>query len=193
MYGGARSLASFSPLPKFGFTTSDDQQNVIKSPFNDQQTLSADDKGLAQLQFANRFGISSYAANANNLAKALASPASQLIDVNARLGNMVERLTDLYQNYTANLRKLYLPEEVIFAKADAYIRPLMSAEMDLLKMEYPFAVGQLGGAEFTPLGGIAEGRGDASAYQARKQFSNWRSLKKAFKKQRKSRKRRKSA
>jgi hypothetical protein len=188
---GQASLDSFSTVPGFGFQTWEDKDVPIKDPFS-KGVIPATRQGRARLAFANRYGLSAYASNAEGLADALASPAQQLKNVNARLGDVVTKLTGLYENYVASLRTLYVPEDIIYAKADAYIRPLMAAEMDILRMEYPYAVGQLGGGQFTPLAGIAEGRGDASAYQARKEFSNWRSLKKTFKKQRKDRKRRKT-
>lgn len=188
---GQASLDNFSTVPGFGFKTWDGQDVAIQDPFT-KEPIADNRQSKARLAFANRYGLSAYASNAHGLADALASPAQQLKNVNARLGDVVTKLTGLYENYVASLRTLYVPEDMIYAKADAYIRPLMAAEMDLLRMQYPYAVGQLGGGQFTPLAGIAEGRGDASGFQARKEFSNWRSLKKAFKKQRKNRKRRKT-
>lgn len=147
----------------------------------------------SELNFANRWGLTRYAQNANNLALALSDPAEQLREVNKHLGTISEKLNVNYSNYVGTLRKLYLPEEEVFARADAYIKPLLVNELELLKMQYPYAVGNAAGGQFNPLEGIAEGRGRAGQnYDARRQFSNWRSLKKAFKKSKKHRRAKKA-
>lgn len=188
--GGQRSLDAFSRNAGFGLTGVE-----IVDPFDTEKKIkpAEDTAKFAELQFANRFGLSAYAGAANNLATALSNPATQLKEVNSRIGDIVGRLTKLYENYVATLRQVYLPEDEIYAKANAYITPLLAAEMDVLRMQYPFAIGGLGGGQFTPLAGIASARGDASGFAGARQFDNWRSLKKAFKKQKKDRKRRKSS
>jgi len=160
------------------------RENVI-SPFT-QTGSTADNEDL---KFATRFGLARYAQNSNDLANALRNPAAQLELVNQKLGDITSTLNTQYKNYVKNLRKLYLPEEEIFARADAYIRPLLAAELDILKLNYPYAIGGEAGGQYNPLIGLAQGLGNAGAgYEASGQFQNWRSLKKAFKAKKKARK-----
>lgn len=161
----------------------------VISPFT-QQAKSANDDDL---KFATRFGIARYAQNSNDLANALRNPADQLKLVNQKLGDITSTLNTSYKNYVASLRTLYLPEEEIFARADAYIRPLLAAEMDILKLNYPYAIGGEAGGQYNPLIGLAQGLGASSGgYEASTQFQNWRSLKKAFKARKKHRKAKKA-
>lgn len=193
MYGRA-SLDAFSLDRSFGVENVPNPFDVGETPAPFDLSKANDAKNLA---FANRFGLSAYAANANQLAAALQNPAKQLVDVNVGLGQITGRLSTIYENYVKSLRKHYLPEEVVFAKADAYIRPMLAAEMELLKLQFPYAVGSGSGGAFNPIVGLAEGRGVAGEdFAARGQFENWRSMKKAFKKRKKHRaekKRRKSS
>lgn len=181
--GGRKSLAAFSGVP-IGLRDLSTGQNVpISNPFDPRKNVNtSNQEQVAQLQFANRHGISKYAQNANQLALALSNPAVQLVEVNLALGELTAKLTDTYERYVGALRQQYLPEEEIFARADAYIKPLLAAEMDLLKMQYPYAIGGMAGGQYSPIAGIAQGRGKAGEnFEAAKQFQNWRSLKKAFK------------
>jgi len=147
-----------------------------------------DPASQAAVQFGTRFGINQYAKSTNQLAVALLNPAKQLQEVNTALMGINSDLSKEYITYVEALRGQFLPEEVVLEKADSYIKPIIAARMDILKLQFPYAFGG-GSPEFNPLVGIAEGRGAAEgAFQAHKQFQNYRELKKAFKAQKKARK-----
>ena len=175
---GRASLSTFGS--HFGST-------AVANPFVAEAEFDPSKPGdQRKLAFANRFGLSAYASNANQLAVALSNPAKQLEQVNSSLNVITDKLSEVYEAYVQSLRKHYVPEEVIFAKADAYIRPQLAAELEILKMNYPFAVGNAAGGSFNPIIGLAEGRGVAPS-TARDQFDNWKSMKKAFKARKKHR------
>jgi len=182
---GAASLNSFGAT--YGFENPYTGEALkFTSPFDPVKEGGYTD----DLRFATRFGLSQYARSANDLANALQNPALQLKEVNQKVGEIAGRLNGMYKAYVGQLRQLYLPEEEVFARADAYIRPLMASEIELLRLAYPYAVGNAAGGQYSPLAGLAQGRGlsEQQGYEARKQFDNWRQLKKAFKARKKARK-----
>jgi hypothetical protein len=145
------------------------------------------DSNTAAGDFSRRYGFARLGQQTNDLATSLRDPAHQLDVVNQEYANIVASLTTRFADIGIKLRELNLSDEEILFRTDAYIKPQIATEMELLRLKYPFAVGGAAGGSFNPLAGLASGLGNENQFQAGHQFQNFRALKKAFKARKKHR------
>ncbi len=151
------------------------------NPFSLEATETQWDLTSAQAEFARRFGLSRLGLQTKDLALALTDPATQLKTVLKAYETMTTGLTGQYQDLVAQLKNLNLPDEEVVYRADAYIKPQIAAAMELLRLQYPYAVGGAAGGGLNPIEGLAHGIGSAEAVPGVKQFQNVRDLKRALK------------
>lgn len=142
-----------------------------------------------QLDFARRFGFARIATQQRDLKNVIENPSRQMAVVLDAYKVANDDLTTLYTGYLKDLRELNLPDEEVVFRADAYIRPEIARRMEMLKLKYPYSVGEGGGV--SPLGAIEAGVGGstfaAGAGRGVDERRNWRVAKKAFKALKKAR------
>lgn len=158
-------------------------------------TGNASSNPTPELDFARRFGFARLATQQRDLKDVIANPAGQMQIVLAAYQTANNALTTQYKNYLAELRELNLPDEEVVFRADAYIRPEIARRMEMLKLKYPYSVGDAGGPGLNPIGAIEAGVGSATLAPGGKGNSgagvdarrNWRIAKQAFKALKKAR------
>ena len=164
----------------YSFKGTDKIEKAI-NPFSLDATKADWDLTSAPAEFARRFGLSRLGLQTKDLALALTDPATQLKTVLKAYEDMTTGLTLQYQNLVAQLKNLNLPDEEVVYRADAYIKPQIATAMELLRLQYPYAVGGAAGGGLNPIEGLAQGIGSAPPAPGVKQYQNVRDLKKALK------------
>lgn len=186
MTGIAAPIFSSSPLS--GYLFEKIAREPVSSPFGVVPRGGiAFDANSPEGDFGRRYGFARLGQQTNDLAIALRDPAFQLDTLNQEYTQIVKKLTDSYVAIGKDLRKLNLPDEEVIFRTDAYIKPQIATEMELLRLKYPFAVGGEAGGAYNPLASLASGLGNDNTFQAGRQFQNFRALKKAFKARKKHR------
>lgn len=142
----------------------------------------------ADLDFARRFGFARLATQQRDLAAVIQNPGGQMQTVLDEYATTNHALAKRYKKYLKQLRELNLPDEEVVFRADAYIRPEIARNMEMLRLKYPYSVGDVSGG-INPLSAIEAGVGEVtSGPPGVDERRNWRTAKKAFKALKKARK-----
>jgi hypothetical protein len=152
-------------------------ETVPDNPFG-ENALPTDAGALgynAMIDFARRFGLARVGQTTNQLAEALKSPAEQLKKVNEGYARITAKLANEYNRHMQTMYKAALPDDEIRMRADAFIRPRIASELDMLRLQLPFAVGGMAQGQLNPLAMMATGMAGAE-YKAGGEFKNLSAL-----------------